>query len=127
MATAFYTHPDCMLHEMGEWHPECPARLSAIQDQLIASRIDDLIVHETAPFASEVALGRVHTQAHIDYIRSMTPVDGYVEIDPDTLMNRDTWRGMRSTYTASSVSRSSISTCITATAPRRRSRTTSAC
>ena len=22
----------------------------------------------------------------------MTPVDGYVEIDPDTLMNRDTWR-----------------------------------
>ena len=92
MATAFYTHPDCMLHEMGEWHPECPARLSAIQDQLIASRIDDLIVHETAPFASEVALGRVHTQAHIDYIRSMTPVDGYVEIDPDTLMNRDTWR-----------------------------------
>ncbi|ACA90193.1 MULTISPECIES: histone deacetylase family protein [Burkholderia cepacia complex] len=92
MATAFYTHPDCMLHEMGEWHPECPARLSAIQDQLIASRIDDLIVHETAPFASEVALGRVHTQAHIDYIRSMTPVDGHVEIDPDTLMNRDTWR-----------------------------------
>ena len=54
----------------GEWHPECPARLSAIQDQLIASRIDDLIVHETAPFASEVALGRVHTQAHIDYIRA---------------------------------------------------------
>ncbi|CAN0619173.1 Histone deacetylase domain containing protein [Burkholderia multivorans] len=92
MATAFYTHPDCMLHEMGEWHPECPARLSAIQDQLIASRIDDLIVHETAPFASEAALARVHTQAHIDYIRSKVPADGYVEIDPDTSMNRYTWR-----------------------------------
>ncbi|CAN0619368.1 Histone deacetylase domain containing protein [Burkholderia multivorans] len=81
-----------MLHEMGEWHPECPARLSAIQDQLIASRIDDLIVHETAPFASEAALARVHTQAHIDYIRSKVPVEGYVEIDPDTSMNRYTWR-----------------------------------
>lgn len=92
MATAFFTHPDCMLHEMGEWHPECPARLSAIQDQLIASRIDDLIAHETAPFASEVALARVHTQAHIDYIRGMAPADGYAEIDPDTLMNRNTWR-----------------------------------
>ncbi|KDB06168.1 Histone deacetylase domain containing protein [Burkholderia sp. lig30] len=92
MATAFYTHPDCMLHEMGEWHPECPARLSAIQDQLIASRIDDLIVHETAPFASEAALARVHTQAHIDYIRSKVPAEGYVEIDPDTSMNRYTWR-----------------------------------
>lgn len=92
MATAFYTHPDCMLNEMGEWHPECPARLSAIQDQLIASRIDDLIAHETAPFASETALARVHTQAHIDYIRSRVPADGYVEVDPDTSMNRYTWR-----------------------------------
>ncbi len=92
MATAFYTHPDCMLHEMGEWHPECPARLSAIQDQLIASRIDDLIVHETAPFANEAELARVHTQAHIDYIRSKVPAEGYVEIDPDTSMNRYTWR-----------------------------------
>ncbi|KGX07621.1 histone deacetylase domain protein [Burkholderia pseudomallei] len=92
MPTAFYTHPDCLLHEMGEWHPESPARLSAIQDQLIASRIDDLIVHETAPFASETALARVHTQAHIDYIRSRIPKDGYVEIDPDTSLNRYTWR-----------------------------------
>ena len=92
MATAFYTHPDCMLHEMGEWHPECPALLSAIQYQLIASRIDDLIAHETAPFASETALARVHTQAHIDYIRSRVPADGYVEVDPDTSMNRYTWR-----------------------------------
>jgi acetoin utilization deacetylase AcuC-like enzyme len=92
MATAFYTHPDCMLHEMGEWHPECPARLSAIQDQLIASRIDDLIVHETAPFVNEAELARVHTQAHIDYIRSKVPAEGYVEIDPDTSMNRYTWR-----------------------------------
>ena len=50
-----------------------PGRLSAIQ--AIASRIDDLIVHETAPFASEVALGRVHTQAHIDLIVEIDPAD----------------------------------------------------
>ncbi len=92
MATAFYTHPDCLLHEMGDWHPECPARLSAIQDQLIAGRIDDLIVHETAPFASEAALARVHTQAHIDYIKRSAPASGYAELDPDTLMNPHTWR-----------------------------------
>ncbi len=92
MATAFYTHPDCLLHEMGEWHPECPARLSAIQDQLIASRIDDLIEHESAPFASEAALARVHTRAHIDYIKSNVPAEGYCELDPDTSMNRHTWQ-----------------------------------
>ncbi|MDA0571106.1 histone deacetylase family protein [Burkholderia gladioli] len=92
MATAFYTHPDCLLHEMGEWHPECPSRLSAIQDQLIASRIDELIEHESAPVASEAALARVHTRAHIDYIKSNVPSEGYCELDPDTSMNRHTWQ-----------------------------------
>ena len=33
MATALYSHPDCVLHDMGEWHPECPRRLQAIEDQ----------------------------------------------------------------------------------------------
>jgi len=36
---------------MGQWHPECPARLQAIEDQLIASRIDSLIEREAAPLA----------------------------------------------------------------------------
>ncbi len=70
MATGFYSHADCMLHDMGQWHPECPARLQAIEDQLIASRIDSLIERESPPLADEAALLRVHTQAHVDYIRS---------------------------------------------------------
>jgi acetoin utilization deacetylase AcuC-like enzyme len=96
MATAFYSHADCLLHEMGEWHPECPARLQAIEDQLIASRIDALIERESAPLAEEAALLRVHTQAHVDYIRSRSPDEGYAEIDPDTSMNPHTWQaGLR--------------------------------
>ena len=55
---------------MGPWHPECPGRLQAIEDQLIASRIDALIEREAAPLADEADLLRVHTQAHIDYISS---------------------------------------------------------
>ena len=35
--TAFITHRDCWLHDMGTMHPECPDRLSAINDRLIAS------------------------------------------------------------------------------------------
>ncbi|MGY6256022.1 histone deacetylase family protein [Paraburkholderia caledonica] len=73
MATGFYSHADCLLHDMGQWHPECPARLQAIEDQLIASRIDALIERESPPLADEAALLRVHTQAHIDYIRSRSP------------------------------------------------------
>src|ERR1700760_2194065 len=74
MATGFYSHPDCLLHDMGQWHPECPARLQAIEDQLIASRIDMLVEREEAPLAEETELARVHTQAHIDYIRNRQPL-----------------------------------------------------
>jgi len=90
MATGFYSHADCLLHDMGQWHPECPARLQAIEDQLIASRIDALIERESPPLADEAALLRVHTQAHIDYIRSCSPAEGRAEIDPDTSMNPTT-------------------------------------
>ncbi|CAG4927139.1 histone deacetylase family protein [Paraburkholderia saeva] len=90
MATGFYTHNDCLLHEMGQWHPECPARLQAIEDQLIASRIDSLIERESPPLAEDEALLRVHTQAHVDYIRGLSPEEGYAAIDPDTSMNPHT-------------------------------------
>jgi acetoin utilization deacetylase AcuC-like enzyme len=86
MATGFYSHPDCLLHDMGPWHPECPDRLKAIEDQLIASRIDALIEREDAPLADEAELARVHTQAHIDFIKHRQPLEGRAEIDPDTTM-----------------------------------------
>jgi acetoin utilization deacetylase AcuC-like enzyme len=93
MTTGFFSHPDCLLHEMGEWHPECPARLQAIEDQLIASRIDMLVERdESAPLADESALLRVHTQAHIDFIRNTSPAEGYAAIDADTSMNPHTWQ-----------------------------------
>jgi acetoin utilization deacetylase AcuC-like enzyme len=93
MTTGFFTHPDCLLHEMGEWHPECPARLQAIEDQLIAGRIDTVIERdESAPLAEEAALLRVHTQAHIDFVRNTSPQEGYAAIDPDTSMNPHTWQ-----------------------------------
>jgi len=92
MTTGFYSHADCLQHEMGQWHPECPARLQAIEDQLIASRIGELIERESAPLADERALLRVHTKAHVDYIRDCAPESGYAPIDPDTSMNPHTWR-----------------------------------
>ena len=33
MSTAYYSHAECRLHDMGAGHPECPQRLDAISDQ----------------------------------------------------------------------------------------------
>src|SRR5262245_50112123 len=91
MATAFITHGDCMKHDMGTYHPECPARLAAIDDQLIASGIGAYLAHHEAPLATFEQLARVHPDAYIEAIRSARPARGIVHLDPDTAMNPSTW------------------------------------
>ncbi len=96
MTTAFYTHADCKRHEMGSWHPECPERLQAIEDQLIASRIDGLIDYREAPPADESELARVHTADAIYRIRENCPTEKseytYFPLDADTCLNAYSWR-----------------------------------
>ncbi|MDE2004652.1 MAG: histone deacetylase family protein, partial [Betaproteobacteria bacterium] len=57
--TAYITHPACLRHEMGSDHPECPERLTAIGDQLIASGLDIHVAHREAPGATDEQLARV--------------------------------------------------------------------
>ena len=96
MTTAFYTHADCARHEMGSWHPESPARLQAIEDQLIASRISNLLDHREAPVAKVADLARVHSVDSIARIRENCPDidadDRYFPLDADTTLNPYTWR-----------------------------------
>jgi hypothetical protein len=40
--TAYITHPSFLLHDMGPHHPECPDRLSAINDRLISAGLDPI-------------------------------------------------------------------------------------
>jgi acetoin utilization deacetylase AcuC-like enzyme len=91
MPTGFISHPDCTKHEMGNYHPECPERLTAIEDQLLLSRIDDFLVKLSAPLATEEELSLVHSKEHINFVKSIRPTSGYAEIDNDTVMNSHTW------------------------------------
>jgi acetoin utilization deacetylase AcuC-like enzyme len=90
MQTAFITHADCLLHEMGAYHPECPNRLCAINDQLIASGLIDYFVHLEAPLATEEQLARVHSRSFIAAMKAIAPSSGIVQLDPDTAMNPHT-------------------------------------
>lgn len=86
MNSAFITHPDCQLHNMGAMHPECPQRLPAVQDQLIASGLSDHLVHVEAPLATREQLERVHDAGYIDTVEEIAPQFGIVHLDPDTAM-----------------------------------------
>ena len=91
MATAFITHAHCRKHDMGAYHPECPERLGAIDDQLIASGIGQHLTHHSAPPAKVSSLARVHPMEYISHIRSTAPASGTAHLDPDTAMNPHTW------------------------------------
>ena len=87
MPVAYITHPSCLLHDMGQFHPECPERINAVNDRLIASGLDGYLLHRTAAPATREQIARVHGEAYIDSIEQAGPAEGLHYIDPDTAMN----------------------------------------
>ena len=73
MHTAFISHPDCLLHDMGSYHPECPARLKAIEDELAASGLMDKLERHLAPRATLEQLKRVHAPEYIASLDARAP------------------------------------------------------
>jgi acetoin utilization deacetylase AcuC-like enzyme len=91
MAVAYITHPACRLHDMGPGHPECPARLGAIEDELHARGVHDLLLHREAPRAAVEHLVRVHPLRYVEEIAGRAPATGLAHIDPDTWMCPETF------------------------------------
>lgn len=89
-ATGYFAPDACRRHEMGSWHPECPERLGAIEDQMIASGLARLVLPGTSEIATEADIARVHPPAYLDDIRACEPESGYAALDPDTVMCRHT-------------------------------------
>jgi acetoin utilization deacetylase AcuC-like enzyme len=91
MLPAYISHPDCLKHEMGPSHPEAPERLGAIHDLLLIKGLLDCMQTFDAPLVTEKQLEQAHTALYVHTIASMAPQDGYVHVDPDTMMNKGTY------------------------------------
>ncbi len=87
MKTAYLTHPSFLKHNMGSGHPECPARIQAIEDQLIASGLMPFLDRQDAPAASKEQLQRAHSIDYIETIFRVSPSNGLAYLDADTTMN----------------------------------------
>lgn len=90
--TAFITHRECWAHGMGEHHPECPGRLDAINDRLIAAGLDLYLSFYDAPVATDEQILRVHPPAYLAQLRANLPEQGIRHLDPDTAMNPGTMK-----------------------------------
>jgi acetoin utilization deacetylase AcuC-like enzyme len=75
---------------MSAGHPEQPARLGAIADQLHGRRLYDFLQHHDAPRATVEQLARVHPREHIERVSMKSPAEGLAYLDPDTAMCPDT-------------------------------------
>ncbi len=85
---------------MGAGHPECPDRLSAIEDRLLVSGVGDALDRREAPQAGIADLERAHGRMHVAALRGLTDSlreeiaaggPSHAQIDPDTSMNVHTW------------------------------------
>ncbi|MCW5636652.1 MAG: histone deacetylase family protein [Rubrivivax sp.] len=89
MTTVFYSHPACRQHDMGQGHPECPARLDAITDHLRATGLDIALDFRDAPEASAEHLERAHAAAYVtrltDLLAGVREAGEPRYLDPDTV------------------------------------------
>src|SRR5262245_41094465 len=87
MPTALITHPACLAHDTGSYHPECPDRLRAVLAALEAPEFADLL-RESAPHATAEQLTRVHPANYVEAIFGIRPAEGeLVQLDADTAMS----------------------------------------
>ncbi len=86
---------------MGAHHPECPARLDAIEDRLLITGVADVLDRREAPLAAISELELAHDRFYIASLRGMTDqlLDDIkaggpelVHIDGDTALNAFTWQ-----------------------------------
>ncbi len=96
MSTAFFTHPDCRRHDMGAGPPECPQRLDAIEDHLIATGLDIALTRHDAPLVDLKDVELAHTHHYVSELREVleqVEASGQAKaLDPDTAANAGTWK-----------------------------------
>lgn len=88
MTTGYFSHPDCLAHDMGNGHPECPARLHAIEDHLRAVGLDVLMLPQDVPMASNQDLALAHDLNYVltldDFLQQLEATGDTRALDPDT-------------------------------------------
>jgi acetoin utilization deacetylase AcuC-like enzyme len=86
MTTLLFTHATCQEHEMGDWHPEAPARLKAVLKALELDMFRAL-ERRVAPAGTLRQIEHVHAPFYVEAIFENVPKRGHVHLDPDTAMN----------------------------------------
>ena len=102
--TGFFSHPECLLHDMGAGHPESPGRLTAIHERLKVTGLADVLAAEAPPLVDLSLLTLAHTPGYVASL--MQTVDALAlevsqdpnataRLDPDTCLSGGSWQAVR--------------------------------
>ncbi len=101
MTVALFTHPACLEHDTGAFHPERADRLRAVLQALEHPDFVPLL-RELAPEATEEQLALAHPPEFVRAILAIRPEPGdSVHLDGDTLMSAGSADAVRRTVGAS--------------------------
>ncbi len=90
MTTLLFSHPACLDHDTGEFHPENADRLRAIT-RILEHEEFSFLIHAQAPEATIEQLLRAHPLEHIEDILGPVPEgEAYRYLDQDTVISRNT-------------------------------------
>ncbi len=91
MSTLYITHDAFLEHDTGEWHPERPDRLRAIDRVLSGERFQNLHRVE-APAATREQIVRAHAESYFDFVERAQPKKELIPLDDgDTMMSPGSW------------------------------------
>src|SRR5271165_2956990 len=91
MSTLYISHDAFMGHDTGEWHPERPDRMKAIERALSHERFQ-LLHHVEAPAATREQICRAHPERYFDFLERNRPKADLISLDGgDTIMSPGTW------------------------------------
>ena len=100
LPTGYFTHKACWQHEMGRGHPECPQRLDAIEERLMASGLNTALQRREPNPASLTDIELAHDRMYVAGLRGLSDNlcdemaaggPDHAQVDPDTSINVHSW------------------------------------
>ncbi|MFC6669896.1 histone deacetylase family protein [Marinobacterium aestuariivivens] len=89
MTTAFISHQDCALHNMGPEHPESPIRLAAIRKVLDRTGLLQELDCQASVAATPEQIQLAHARLYQQRLERLQPSEGVVYTDEDTALCPD--------------------------------------
>ena len=85
--TIVFSHHACLGHNMGEGHPERPARMDAVEQAFQREALASRLVRRDAERATLDCIELMHPQKYIEQIVASVPSSGITRLDADTCLS----------------------------------------